>query len=66
MQVTITIQGAQHTQDAMGIGEGEAPSAKGHSTGGFGHCPSDPNGHGFDLFKVTHPQVFLCVSLEVC
>lgn len=74
MQVTIMIQGAQHTQDAMGTGEGAAPSAKGHSTGGIRHCPvqwlyqntapSDPNGHSLATLKSHTPNIF--VSLEIC
>lgn len=64
MQVTIMIQGAQHTQDSMVTGEGAAPFPKGHSTGGFGNCPSDPDGHGFGHFKVTQPKYF-CVSRDL-
>lgn len=61
--MTVMVQCAQHRGCYKNTGEGAAHSAKGPSTGGFVHCPSDPNGRGFDHFKVTHLK--LLVSLEI-
>lgn len=60
--MTIMVPCAQH-QGVLQTQEREQLTLpRGPARGGFVHCPSDPNGCGFNHFKVTHPK--LRVSLE--